>query len=102
MVIEVLIEVAHGGALGYAPRPRARGARDPGGDYGDGWWVRACERGEARRCENARMHCDEAMCFLRLLPASATCRLLRFLLAPVLRGHPLLRPPAPPADTGVS
>ena len=58
--------------------------------------------GEVRRCENARMHCDEAMCFLRLLPASATCRLLRFLSAPVLRGHPLLRPPAPPADTGVS
>ena len=73
MVIEVLIEVAHGGALGYAPRPRARGARDPGGDYGDGWWVRACERGEVRRCENARMHCDEAMCFLRLLRRRVAC-----------------------------
>ena len=29
--------------------------------------------GEARRCENARMHCDEAMCFLRLLRRRVAC-----------------------------
>ena len=34
--------------------------------------------------------------------ASVTCHLLRFLLAPVLRGPPLSRPPALPEDTGVS